>query len=208
MRTPQANVVFEQRSKTEYADPLGVLKSLSVSNTGLVIASFYNLHLNYSILRILNITNLPSPQDTEVWPGIGTATSVTPLGNVAAFGFPAQNTVHIYSLDGDGKFDRSSLMTLKGGRSSSSARFGEKVALSENGKSLAVASPGIVRGAINPGAVFVYVWVDKSWEKIESTLYGNSDLQRIGSGGIAINDTNGRMDVRENNGHHRSFEVR
>ena len=89
----------------------------------------------------------------------------------------------------------------------SSARFGEKIALSDNGKSMAVAAPEIEIEPSHLGAVFVYVLVDRSWQQLESVLYGKSTLRRIGSSGVAIDDEVGRIDIREYSGRHRSFKV-
>ena len=207
IRTTEANKIIDGITLTEYADPMGILKSFSVSDTGLVIACFYNSIGNFSITRIMNISYLSTVLDTEVWSGLGTATSVTPSGDISAIGFPKENTVRTYLMLSDGKFDRSSLVSLKENNNYPPGRFGEKVALSESGMSLAVASPDAMRDSINFGAVFVFVWVDNKWRSTESVFYGIDDLRRIGAGGIAIDDHIGLINVRQNNGRHRSFKV-
>ena len=207
IRTTEANRIIDESTLTEYVEPLGILKSFSVSDTGLVLACFYNSIGNFSITRIMNISNLSTILDNDVWSGLGTATSVTPSGDKSAIGFPKENTVRTYLLLPDGKFDRSSFVILKENNNYPPGRFGEKVALSESGMSLAVASPGAMRDSIDVGAVFVFVWIDKKWQNTESVFYGTDDLRRIGAGGIAIDDHIGLINVRENNGRHRAFKV-
>ncbi len=208
IRTTEANKIVDGITLTEYADPIGILKSFSVSDTGLAITCFYNSIGNFSITRIMNMSHLSTVLDTEIWSGLGTATSVTPSGEISAIGFPKENTVRTYLMLSGGKFDRSSLVSLKENNNYPPGRFGEKVALSESGMTLAVASPGAIRDSIDYGAVFIFVWIDKNWQKIEGVFYGTNDLRRIGAGGIAIDDHIGLINVRENNGRHRSFKVR
>ena len=42
IRTTEANKITDESTLTEYADPMGILKSFSVSDTGLVLSCFYN----------------------------------------------------------------------------------------------------------------------------------------------------------------------
>jgi len=206
MRTTRTNEFVEEKTRKRYVESLGDLKSFSISDTGRVVACFYSTTTDYSVMRVLDLENFDKPRDTDVWAGVCTDAHITPSSTKAAIGFPKQNSAHTYSINETGVIDKKSLSTIKLGNISSSS-FGDSVALSENGLTLAVAAPGVVVDAANVGAVYVYVWLNGAWNGIESVLYGVSDLQRLGNGGVVVDDRSARVDIRQADDSHRSFKL-
>lgn len=206
LRTTRTNEFIEETTKNRYIESLGDLQSFSISDTGRVLACFYSTATDYSIVRVLDLESFEKPRDTDVWAGVCADAHITPSSTKAAIGFPKQNSVHTYSISEAGIIDKNSLSTVKLVNILSSS-FGDSVALSENGLTLAVAAPGIVVDSANVGAVYVYVWLDGVWNGIESVLYGATDLQRLGNGGIAVDDKSARIDIRQADNTHRSFKV-
>lgn len=205
METTESNGIIWKKKQRKYYDHLGDLQSISISDAGTVLVSFYNLVADFSVIRVLDLDDMSNPRDSEFWASTCTSAHITPSSSMIAIGFSRQNTVHTYKMHENGLINRDSLSTIKG---SSASRFGHNVALSETGLSLAVASPDIVSNSVIVGAVYTYVWVERAWTKVDSVLYGVSDIQRLGNIGIAIDDENGRIDVLQGDNSPRFFKVR
>lgn len=177
-----------------------------MSDRGRVLACFHGFSSDFSVVRVLDVNRLSSPLDTDIWGGRCSDNHITPSSKMAAIGFSHQNTVHVYAINENGIIDKRSLSTIKSDTASSS-RFGESVALSDSGMSLAVSSPDLILNSSKFGALYVYVWLNDTWSPIESILYGMSNNQFLGSGGIAVDDVEGRIDVQQSDNSHRSFKV-
>ncbi len=198
-----------------YVDEIGEPQALALSEEGIMIATFAvqinssdNRSRSLSLVRILDvkrdqIRNLHN----EVWTGqFGSGVAITASSEKIAIGSPEENKVYTYHM----KYDR----VLRQSRSvincSSSAcsDFGSKVALSTVGNTIAIAAPKSRRDNVAVGKVFVYVWIDNVWEPIEVTLYGRNTMLHLGSNGIAIDDVNGRLDLKFSDKEQISYQVR
>ncbi len=205
----QKNSIIEESTGKSYLDPFGSMRSMTISDSGVILASFQSYTSDLSIVRILSIDDLSVPLDNKIWKGgFGEGLFITPTANMVAIGFPRESTVFTFLLSEEGRFIESSQAVVRN-QEDISKTFGVKVALSNSGKSLAIACPKATIDANESGAIFVYVWEDSDWKQINSVLYGTFyGAFQMGIGGIAIDDVYGLLHIRDNNDNFRSFKVR
>jgi len=221
-------IVIADKIATVYQDKFGNLRSIAVSVDGVIIASFDHYATNastgtktltLSVVRILMRILTPNPDpnlgdiyiikslQNEPWVrDFGAGVAITPSSDKVAIGSPNENSVYTYSLDENRAMDKSTKAVIKH-TDHTSKTFGWRVALSEAGGSIAVASPGTFIENVDVGAIFVYVWKDNAWYGVDTVLYGANGMRKIGIGGIAINGINGQVDVQDNNNNRNSFMV-
>ncbi len=206
--------IFAKDKSYFYEDEFGKLEAMAVSGVGTLIATFSaqittsaNERRSVSMVRVLDISSTPiKPLHNEVWKeGFGKAVSITPSSDTIAIGSPKENTVYTYRFK-RGEVTRQSRSVIKY-RQSVSAAFGSKVALSDSGESIVIAAPEYSKDGIVAGKVLVYIWVENGWEPLGVEIYGSKTFQYLGIGGIAIDDINGRVDVRTSDEDRVSFEV-
>ncbi len=207
--TSQKNSIIEETTGKVYLDSLGSTRSMSISDSGIILASFQSDLSDLSIVRILNIHDLSDPLDNKIWKGgFGEGLFITPSADMVAIGFPRESSVFTFLLSEEGRFIESSKAVVRN-QEDLLKTFGTKVALSNSCKSLAVASPETVADNIETGAIFVYTWEDSDWEQIDAILYGSAvrGIFQMGVGGISIDDIYGLLHIRDNNDNYRSFKV-
>jgi len=205
-------VLVDSNGVKTYKDEFGDLRSIAVSDNGVIIASFDYYSpgtrtLTLSVVRILNIADLTKPIQNEPWVhDFGAGVAITPSSDKVAIGSPNENLVYTYALDKKAAMVKSTKAVIKH-NDPTSKTFGWRVALSETGDSIAVASPGTLIATVDVGAIFVYAWEDNAWHGVDTVLYGVNGMRKIGIGGIAINGINGQVDVQDNNNNRKSFMV-
>ncbi len=207
--TARKNSIIEESTGKEYSDVFGDARSMSISDSGIILASFQSDLSDLSIVRVLDIDDLSAPLDNKIWKGgFGEGLFITPLADMVAIGFPRESSVFTYLLSKEGHFIESSQAVVRN-QEDSSKTFGTKVALSNSGKSLAVASPEAIVDNVETGAIFVYAREDNDWKQIDAVLYGSVlGVFQMGVGGIAIDDIYGLLHIRDNNDNYRSFKVK
>lgn len=197
-------------SPVSYSEPQGTIKSIAISNEGIIIIGY---ELSFSddssagagIIKIFDVSNLATPISQRPWiHQYGNGVDITPDATFVAIGSPNERTVYTYSLSRSGVLSQQ--RKVRGVAVETDTRFGWKVALSDDGQSLAVAAPFVVRDGKQVGAIYVYSSVYNAWTLSADTLYGRDNMRKIGLGGIAISNIRGRVDARENDSIY-SFEV-
>ena len=196
-----------------YIDKIGNVRSMAISNSGKSIISFDFIDpaVNLSVVRIFDAESFDTPVYNEVWiRNFGSGVSITPSANMVAIGSPDENAVYIFAMNEDDALVKSSRKMIKhhDKKGSLSGTFGTKVALSETGTSIAVASPSATVEDIEVGAVYIYTWVGNEWERSQYVLYGAGESRKLGIGGIAIDDANGQISVQNKIGQRQTFLVR
>jgi len=204
-------VRFDDFSMLTYKEHRGRLKSLAVSDDGIIIAGFERIssdgtETGLGMVQVLDTKDLSNPLDEEVWlSGFGTGVDITPDSSMVAIGSPEESTVYIFHLV-EGTLPPSSEKIKHHDPRSKS--FGWKVALSEDGKSIAVADPYSSVNNVESGAIFVYAWIEgDGWVDVQEILYGRNDMRKLGLAGVAIDDRRGRVDASDHNNHLYSFVV-
>ena len=188
-----------------YRDSPGLLKSIAVSDEGIVIAGFEISGPGLGVVLILNSFDLSDSKSESVWMSeYGTGVDITPDSSMIAIGSPKERTVYTYSLGENGSFEKEHKIKHY---DTTSESFGFKVALAEDGKTIAVASPSTTLSSVQYGAIFVYVWIDDVWTAVAEILYGRNDIRRLGLGGIAIDAGLARVDAKDYNDNLYSFVV-
>jgi hypothetical protein len=220
-----------QTTPITYNESMGNIISVAVSNIGIVAitSEFLSCDLEnsacepqFNLVHVINLfsDDISTSNYDEVWrEGFGKGLSITPSASRLAIGSPSENSVYIYQLKND-SIDISTRKMIKNDSSFISKQtvksFGEKLALSESGKSLAVADSNLQNDSPNDksgsGAIFVYYTNQRGeWEQLELVLYGSSfGLSKLGLGGVAIDEVNGLVHTMDKNGHysHFAFDVR
>lgn len=111
--------------------------------------------------------------------GFSGSIALTPDGNTMVVGYPGDPwigaaTVYVYDRNGS-SWTLQSTITIPGG-GASYENFGTAVAISADGKFLAVGHPGLIDPTAG-GGVETYVWQDGVW-KVSCTIHAPSDLQQ------------------------------
>ena len=206
----ECTLIANDRAST-YVDKTSNLRSIAISNTGRIIIGFdySDPAIDLSVVRIFDAESFDSPLYNEIWiRNFGSGVAITPSADMVAIGSPEEKSVYTFALNKDGALVRNSRHMIKHDDRRILGTFGMKVALSETGSSVAVASPSTIVGTVEVGAVYVYVWVDNEWEPINSVLYGVGAIRKLGIGGIAIDDARGQISVQDNSGQKNTFLVR
>ena len=207
---PNEIILLYNEAIETYKDNFGNLRSVAISDSGVMIISVDNFDPNValSVVRILDAERLESPIYNEIWiRNFGAGVSITPSAHMVAIGSSDENLVYTYALNKKGVILKNTRSFIVSDNMASKS-FGWRVGLSHDGTSVAVASPGEVVDSIQVGAIYVYVWVDGKWEGLDSVLYGSGGLRKIGIGGVAIDDIRGQLSIQDNNAQGHSFQVR
>jgi hypothetical protein len=199
-------ILHEGKSST-FNYPTGQLKSIAVSDEGIIIAGFELIDGTESVLGvvlILNAFDLSKPKSESFWQsGYGSGVDITPDSKMIAVGSPKERTVYTYILNDDVFASEHKIKHYD----PTSKSFGWNVALAKDGQTIAIASPSAVSSAVQVGAIFVYVWIDDDWTAVTEILYGRNEIRKLGLGGIAINAGLARVDAKDHNDNVYSFVV-
>lgn len=193
-----------------FSDLTGQLKSIALSDEGIIIAGFERVLLDgrksgLGTVLILDTFDLSTPKHVAPWQsGYGTGVDITPDSKMIAIGSPKERTVYTYILKENGSFVSEQKIKHY---DPTSKTFGWKVALAKDGQTIAVVSPSVVSSAVQVGAMFVYVWIDDDWTAVAEILYGRNGIRKLGLGGIAINAGLARVDAKDHNDDVYSFVV-
>lgn len=205
-----------------YIELSGKLRSLAVSDAGVVIAGFdehvnENVESSHGFVRILHVHEISigsrnklivDPIDKKLWlPGYGTGVNIAASVNVIIVGSPNEQKVYTYSLKAD-KSIHALGETIR--QDSRAGTFGTKVAISNDAQSIAVADPLMKYDDIEVGAVYVYPWIEGScWGDHVEILYGRDSrgMRSIGLGSLTVHSIAGRVDARDYNDNIFSFVV-
>jgi hypothetical protein len=202
-------VLHESRPRS-YRNSPGQLKSIAVSDEGVIIAGFEisssdGSQTGLGTVLILNSYDLTDSMSESVWmSGYGSGVDITPDSGMIAIGSPKERTVYTYVLGKNGSFEREHKIKHY---DTTSKSFGFKVALAKDGQTIAVASPSTTLSSVQYGAIFVYVWIDDAWTAVAELLYGRSNIRRLGLGGIAIDAGLARVDAKDHDKNSYSFVV-
>jgi hypothetical protein len=182
-----------------YTNTYGDLLSIAISDDGIIIAGFEDtVSASLGIVLILDVYTMDSspPKHSEAWTaGFGHGVHITPAADMIAIGDPVENKVYTYKLNENYSFDYSSKQVIKSPNSTFSS-FGWKVALSNTGESLAISCPQALLHNEKVGAIYVYVYINNDWILIQPVLFGDlNGASRLGYSGIAINESEGRVDL-------------
>ena len=210
MKSNSDILVLHESKPLSYGNSPGQLKSIAVSDEGVIIAGFEMFGSDGSQtglgkILILNSYDLTDSISESVWmSGYGSGVDITPDSGMIAIGSPKERTVYTYSLGENGSFEKEHKIKHY---DTTSKSFGFKVALAKDGQTIAVASPSTTLNSVQYGAIFVYVWIDDVWTAVAEILYGRSNIRRLGLGGIAIDASLARVDAKEYSDNLYSFVV-
>jgi hypothetical protein len=202
-------VLYDGKSGLHRDSP-GQLKSIAVSDEGVIIAGFEvsssdGSQTGLGKILILNSYDMSDSISESVWmSGYGTGVDITPDSGMIAIGSPRERTVYTYILGENGSFEKEQKIKHY---DTTSESFGFKVALAKDGQTIAVASPSTTLSSVQYGAIFVYVWIDDVWTAVAEILYGQNNIRRLGLGGIAIDAGLARVDAKEYSDNLYSFVV-
>jgi hypothetical protein len=182
-----------------YTSTNGNLLSVAISDNGIIIAGFEDsISSSLGIVLILDVNTMEllPPKHSEAWTaGFGHGVHITPAADMIAIGDPVKNEVYTYKLNARYSVDYLSKQVVKSPDSAFTS-FGWKVALSHTGESLAVSCPEARLDNNEVGAIYVYVYINNDWILIRPILFGDRNgVTRLGYAGIAINESEGRVDL-------------
>jgi hypothetical protein len=199
-------LILHEGKSSSFNYPTGQLKSIAVSDEGIIIAGFERIDGTESglgVVLILNVFDLSTPYESFWQSGYGSGVDITPDSKMIAVGSPKERTVYTYILK-NGLFASEHRIKHYDPISKS---FGWNVALAKDGQTIAIASPSAVSSAVQVGAIFVYVWIDDDWTAVTEIIYGRNEIRKLGLGGIAINASLARVDAKDHNDNVYSFVV-
>jgi len=201
-------LVVHEGKPLSFGVPTGQLKSIAVSDEGIIIAGVEQVlsdgrQSGLGMVLIIDAFDLSTPKYVRPWQsGYGTGVDITSNSEMIAIGSPNERTVYTYTLKENGSF--SSEHKIKH-YDPTSKTFGWKVALGKDGQTIAVVSPSTASSAVQVGAIFVYVLIDDDWTGVAEILYGRNGMRKLGLGGIAINAGLARVDAKDHNDNVYSF---
>lgn len=220
---------FQLKGQTKpimYKESTGNIISVAVSDNGIAAITSEFLSCNqgnlsceaqFNLVHVINLfsDDISTSKHDEIWrEGFGRGLSITPSASRLAIGSPSEDSVYIYQVQ-NGNINISTRKVIKNGLAFKGKQrkksFGEKLALSDSGRSLAVADPNFQIDSPNDtdsGVIFVYSLNSRGeWEQLELSIFGSSfGYTKLGLGGVAVDEVDGLVQTIDKNGHYFRFK--